>query len=118
MTAIVIAEQQDGEPTETGQALDGLTRVRFSGAVTAATASQVRARLRRIRQQGHTRVLVDLQAVTRIDAVGIAVLLEARRAFQAVAGVTLVLRANRVVCRALRATKTVAAYELAHGSGM
>src|SRR5690349_20249116 len=101
MSAVEIDQQQARQTSEAAPALDDRVRLRLAGAFTAANAAPVRTRLRRVLQKGHTRVLVDLQAVTRIDAVGIAILLEARRAFQAQAGGTLVLRANGIVCRAL-----------------
>jgi len=67
---------------------------------------------------GCARVLVDLQAVTGLDAAGIAVLLDARRMLLAQTGGTLVLRANGIVCRALKDTGTIVAFALSHGSGM
>jgi anti-sigma B factor antagonist len=115
MSVLAIEEHGDGQ---TPRARAGPVRVRLSGRLTAATAPQVRARLRRVIDQRHGRLVIDLQAVTGIDAVGIAVLLEAGRQLQPGGGGKLVLRANALVCRALRATKTIAAFELAPGSRM
>jgi len=98
--------------------LEGLTRLRLAGPLTAATAPQFRARVRNVVQRGHARVMVDLQAVTGLDAAGIAALLDARRALLAQAGGTLVLRTNAIVCRALKDSGTIAAFALSHGSGM
>jgi ABC-type transporter Mla MlaB component len=61
---------------------------------------------------------LDLQAVTVLDAAGVAALLDARRVLEAPTGGTLVLRANRLVCRALRETGTIAAFVLWTGPGM
>ncbi|HEY2995901.1 MAG TPA: hypothetical protein VGM22_24045 [Methylomirabilota bacterium] len=43
---------------------------------------------------------------------------DARRMLLAQAGGTLVLRANGIVCRALKGTGTMTAFALSHGSGM
>jgi hypothetical protein len=59
-----------------------------------------------------------LHAVTALDAAGIAALLEARRILETQPSGTLVLRANDVVCRALKDTGTLTAFALWNGSGM
>lgn len=118
MSAVAIEEREDREVTEASQALDGLIRLRLTGPLTAATAPQFRARVRDAVEHGHARVVVDLQAVTGLDAAGLAALLDARRLFHAQAGGTLVLRANAIVCRALKETGTIAAFALSNGSGM
>jgi anti-anti-sigma regulatory factor len=69
-------------------------------------------------QRGHARLVVDLEAVTGLDAAGIAALLDARRTLLPQAGGTLVLRVNALVCRALKDSGTIAAFALSHGSGM
>jgi len=56
--------------------------------------------------------------VTGVDAVGVAALLEARRLLEAHTGGTLVLRANPIVCRALKETGTLTAFALWTGPGM
>lgn len=117
MSAVATEERQDRQTSEGSQALDGLTRLRLAGPLTAATAPQFRARVRDTVDRGHARVVVDLQAVTGLDAAGIAALLDARRFLHAQAGGTLVLRANLIVCRALKETGTIAAFALSHGSG-
>ena len=78
----------------------------------------LRTRVREVTRDGHARLLIDLEAVTAIDAAGIAALLEARRVLEAQAGGTLVLRANPVVCRALKDTGTIAAFALWTGHRM
>jgi anti-anti-sigma factor len=118
MSAVAIEERENRQTAEAVQALEGLTRVRLAGPLTAATASALRARVRDAVEQGHTRVVVDLQAVTGLDAAGLAALLDARRTLHAQAGGTLVLRTNAIVCRALRETGTIAAFALSNGSGM
>jgi len=117
MNAVAMG-RQDRQTPQAGEALDGLARLRLSGLLTAATAPQLRALVRDAVERGHTRVVVDLQAVTGLDAAGIAALLEARRLLQAQTGGTLLLRANRTVCRALRTSRTIAAFALSTGTGM
>jgi len=117
MSAVAM-ENQDPRTSEAVEALEGLARLRLSGLLTAATAPQLRALVREAVQRGHARVVVDLQAVTGLDAAGIAALLDARRMLQAQAGGTLLLRVNGVVCRALRKTRTIAAFALSTGTGM
>jgi anti-sigma B factor antagonist len=97
---------------------EGLPRLRVAGALTAATAPALRARVRDAVGRGHARMVIDLQAVTALDAVGIAALLDARRVLEARTGGTLVLCANRVVCRALKETGTITAFALWTGRGM
>jgi anti-sigma B factor antagonist len=118
MSAVAIEERENRQTSETGPALEGLARLRLSGLLTAATAPQLRSRVRDAVDRGHAHVVVDLQAVTGLDAAGIAALLDARRMLHAQAGGTLVLRANGIVCRALKDTGTIAAFALSHGSGM
>lgn len=118
MSAVTMDERDDRRTPEAGQALEGLTRLRLSGPLTAATAPRLRALVRDSLEQGHARVVMDLHAVTGLDAAGVAALLDARRLLLARTGGTLVLRANRIVCRALRETGTIAAFALSNGSGM
>ena len=118
MGPVVIDRRLDQEGSQEAQALEGLARVRLAGPLTAATASTLRARMREALASGHARVVLDLQAVTGLDAAGLAALLDARRMLLAQAGGTLVLRANGIVCRALKVTGTIAAFALSHGSGM
>ena len=103
MSAIAIEERED--------------LIRLAGRLSAATAPQLRTQVREAVDHGHARVMVDLQAVTGLDAAGIAALLEARRTL-AEAGGTLVLRANAIVCRALKDSGTITAFALSNGSGM
>jgi anti-sigma B factor antagonist len=98
--------------------LAGAARVRLAGPLTAATAPGLRAQVRAAVGRGVARVVIDLQAVTGLDAAGIAALLEARRMLETQAGGTLVLRTNEVVCRALKDTGTIAAFALWNGPGM
>ena len=82
----------------------------MDGALTAATAPALRARVRDAAGHGRTRMELDLQAVTALD--GPPASLEAQT------GGTLVLRANDLVCRALRTTGTIASFALWTGPGM
>ena len=118
MSGVAIDQAMDRETSEAGQALEGLTRLRLAGPLTAGTAPKLRAQVQEAIDDGHPRVVVDLQAVTGLDAAGLAVLLDARRMLLAQTGGTLVLRANGIVCRALKDTGTITAFALSHGSGM
>ena len=118
MSAIAIEQSLDRKTSQAGQALEGLTRLRLAGPLTAATASRLREQVRDAIDHGDARIVLDLQAVTGLDAAGLAALLDARRMLFAQAGGTLVLRANGIVCRALKDTGTIAAFALSHGSGM
>src|SRR4051812_23594284 len=108
MRAVEVDERENPETSETAEALDGLAYLRLSGLLTAATAPRLRALVRDAVRRGHARLVVDLWAVTGLDAAGIAALLDARRMLQAQTGGALVLRANSVVRRALRTTRTIA----------
>jgi len=118
MSAAAIEEREDRTTSAASQALEGLTRLRLAGPLTAATAPTLRARVRQALASGHAGLVVDLQAVTALDAAGIAALLDARRSLRAQAGGTLVLRANAIVCRALKESGTIAAFALSSGTGM
>jgi anti-anti-sigma factor len=96
---------------------DGLARLDVTGPLTTATAPSLRARVRDAARHGQTRLFVDLEAVTALDASGIAALLDARRVLEAQTGGTLVLRANGVVCRALKETRTITAFALWNNPG-
>jgi len=97
---------------------NGLERLRLAGPLTAVTAPDLRARIREAVAGGRTRLMIDLQGVTALDASGIAALLEARRVLEAQPSGTLVLCANAVVCRALKDTGTITAFALSPGPGM
>jgi anti-anti-sigma factor len=115
MSSSAVAELQ----ARAHEAGDGFTRLRpLAGPLTAATAPALRAEVRAAIEQGRTALLVDLDAVTGVDAVGVAALLEARRLLEAHTGGTLVLRANPIVCRALKETGTLTAFALWTGPGM
>jgi anti-anti-sigma factor len=118
MKAIETAVGENEATPDAAQAPHGLARLRLAGPLTAVTAPALRTRVREVTRNGHARLLIDLEAVTAIDAAGIAALLEARRVLEAQAGGTLVLRANPVVCRALKDTGTIAAFALWTGHGM
>jgi anti-anti-sigma factor len=106
------------QPGPAGEIDAGVARLRPSGPLTAATAPGLRAEVQAAVNQGRTMMVLELDAVTGIDAVGVATLLEARRVVAAQPGGTLVLRPNSIVCRALRETGTIAAFALSTGRGM
>jgi ABC-type transporter Mla MlaB component len=118
MSAVQAEMQEDAGTSAAAQTTPGLERLRLAGPLTAVTAPALRARIRQGVAEGRTRIEIDLQAVTALDAAGIAALLEARRVLEAQPSGTLALRANDVVCRALRDTGTIAAFALWTGPGM
>jgi len=116
MSAGVMDERDRATPAAEGP--EGLPRLRLTGPLTAATAPLLRARVREAVAQGQARLLVDLESVTGLDAAGLAALLDAHRLLQARTGGTLVLRANPIVCRALKETGTIAVFALTNSPGM
>jgi anti-anti-sigma factor len=117
--AVAAVKHHDRATTNRGRAPAGVACLRLAGPLTAATAPAFRARVQQAADDyGDARFLIDLYGVTAVDAAGIAALLDARRVLEAQTGGTLVLRANAVVCRALRDTGTYAAFALWNGPGM
>ena len=96
---------------------DELVRARFGGELTAATAGRLRGLFRAAVERGDTKVILDLQAVTAMDACGVAALLYGQRALDAEGG-RLMLRANRIVAWALKESGTIPAFEIWNGAGM
>jgi ABC-type transporter Mla MlaB component len=103
---------------DAAQSPHGLARLRFAGPLTAVTAPALRSQVRTAVRDRQTRMLIDLYAVTALDAAGIAGLLEAPRVLEARPSGTLVLRANGLVCRALEDRGRIAAFALWTGRGM
>ena len=93
-----------------------LVRARFGGELTAATDGRLRDLFRQAVGRGDMNVILDLQAVTAMDACGVAALLYGQRALDAESG-RLVLRANRIVAWALKESGTVSAFEIWNGAG-
>src|SRR5262249_35285448 len=115
MSSSAVVERQ----ARTHEAGHGFTSLRpLAGPLTAATAPALRADVRAAIAQGRRALFLDLDAVTGVDAVVVAALLEARRLIEANTGGTLVLRANPIVCRALKETGTLTAFALWTGPGM
>ena len=92
-------------------------QLRLAGPLTAVTAPSFSSRVCEAVRDGQVHMVIDLRAVTALDAAGIAALLEARRVLEAQRRGTMVLRANAVVCRALKDTGTIAAFALWTGPG-
>jgi anti-sigma B factor antagonist len=119
MSTVESTMNERGATLGRAQALDGVACLRLAGPLTAVTAPSLRDRvLQAVKDYDQARLLIDLRAVTAVDAAGIAALLEARRVLEAQPGGTLVLRANPVVRRALKDTGTIAAFALWAGRGM
>ena len=118
MGVVEIGVHERDTPADAAQARDGLAGLRFTGPLVSATAPSLRAGVRTAVRDGQTRLLIDLEAVTALDAAGIAALLEARRVLEAQPSGTLVLRVNEVVGRALKDTGTFAAFAIWNGPGI
>src|SRR5687768_11007400 len=102
MTMMIAAAERNG------LAAEGLRSLRVAGPLTVATAPDLRRRLREETAAG-TGLVLDLEAVTGLDASGVAALLEAAR----VGDVT--VRVNPVVMLALKHTGTLTAFNLCNG---
>jgi anti-sigma B factor antagonist len=109
MTTIIAVAERDGLAPE------GLRSLRIAGPLTVATAPELRRRLRDETTGDDTRLMLDLQAVTGLDASGVAVLLEASRIVDARHGGHLTVRVNSVVMRALKDTGTLTAFKICNG---
>ena len=98
-----------------GLATEGARSLRIAGPLTAATAPGLRRLLREETASEDSRVVLDLEAVTGLDASGLAVLLEASRVRNARGGRRLAVRLNPVVTRALKNTGTLTAFNICIG---
>ena len=108
MTATVIVGKR------VGLALEGLS-LRVAGPLTVATAPDLRRRLREEARTDDVQMVLDLEAVTGMDASGVAALLDASRFIVARPGGSLTVRANPVVVRALKETGTLSAFNIWNG---
>jgi anti-anti-sigma factor len=109
MIATVVVEER------VGLAPEGLRSLRVAGPLTLATAPDLRRRLREEARADHTPLVLDLQAVTGLDASGVAALLDASRYIDARRGGRLKVRANPVVIRALKESGTLTAFNICNG---
>jgi len=96
------------------ETLETLGRLRLHGPLTAGTSRRVR-QLLGDHVDHQARLLVDLQAVTALDATGVAALLQAQRAVGRREHGLLVLRPNRIVSDALKHSRTISAFVLWNG---
>jgi anti-anti-sigma factor len=114
MLSTAVVERLDGH-TQPEAPMPGLTRLRLAGPITAATSASAREALRESARRSHYKLLVDLQDVTALDASGVAALLEGRRQIDAHAQGVMVLRANGLVIRALKKTRTLDVFNVCNG---
>src|SRR5687768_13376083 len=105
----------DSQPQVAEAPVKGLTHLRLAGLITAATSAGARQALRQSARRSDFRLLVDLQDVTALDASGVAALLEGRREIDGHAERVMLLRANRLVIRGLRQTRTLGVFDLCAG---
>src|SRR5688572_26607189 len=99
-----------GQPTVAGALLEGLKHMRLAGPITAATSAGARQALRESAHRSDFKLLVDLQDVTALDASGVAALLDGRREIDEHAEGVMLIRANGLVIRALRQTRTLGVF--------
>lgn len=97
-----------------GLATEGLS-LRVAGPLTVATAPDLRRRLREEARTDDVQMVLDLEAVTGMDASGVAALLDASRFIVGRPGGSVTVRANPVVVRALKETGTLAAFNICSG---
>jgi anti-anti-sigma factor len=114
LTNTAVVERPDGR-AQPEEATPGLTRLRLAGPITAGTSAAAREALRESARRSNFKLLVDLQDVTALDASGVAALVEGRRHIDAHAHGVMVLRANGLVIRALRTTRTLSLFNLCNG---
>jgi anti-anti-sigma factor len=105
----------DSQPQVAEAPVRRLTHMRLAGPITAATSAGAREALRESARRSDFKLLVDLQDVTALDASGVAALLEGRREIDGHAEGAMVLRANRLVIRALRQTRTLGVFDFCAG---
>jgi anti-anti-sigma factor len=104
----------DDMRTAAADGLSGPVRVRLSGPLTAATAGAARTRLRECADRGDRSVVVDLLGVSALDACGVAALLDGQRRLVAHGG-GMALRVNGIVSHALKASGTIAVFQVYSG---
>lgn len=98
-----------------GLAFGGLRRLRIAGPLTAATAPALRRRLRDEIGLDDVRLLLDLRAVTALDAAGLAALIDASRFIDAQPGGVVKVLANPLVIRAFKDSGTMMAFTIWNG---
>jgi anti-anti-sigma factor len=102
----------DRRPQAANALVKGLTHLRLAGPITAATSAEARETLRQSARRSDFKLLVDLEDVTALDASGVAALLDGRREIDGHAQGIMMLRANGLVIRALKQTRTLGAFDL------
>jgi anti-anti-sigma factor len=114
MHNIAVVERFNGQ-TQPAASIERLTRLRLAGPITAATSAGARQALRESAHRSDFNLLVDLQDVTALDASGVAALLDGRREIDGHAQGVMLIRANGLVIRALKQTRTVGAFDFCAG---
>ena len=105
---LAATEGRDGVP----QAKGGAIHLRLRGPLTASTAGRARQAIVARASGGERPVVVDLEAVTAVDASGIAALLEGQRALDAASSDRMFLRTSPMVTWALKRSATIGAFRL------
>jgi anti-anti-sigma factor len=105
---LAATDVRDGVPQAAGK----LVHLRLRGPLTASTAPRLRSVIDAQANEPQCRLLVDLEAVTAVDASGIALLLEAQRAIEATATGRVFVHANPLVTWALKRSGTITAFRL------
>jgi len=102
---LAATDRRDGVP----QAEAGPVQLRLRGPLTASTAGRARQAIAGCAIAGD-QLLVDLEAVTAVDASGIAALLEGQRTIEATAAGRMFLRTSPIVTSALKRSGTITAF--------
>ncbi len=108
MLDLAATEVRDGVPQAAGE----LVHLRLRGPLTVSTAPRLRDLICAHAGAVDRRLLVDLEAVTAVDAGGIAALLDGQRAIETAAAARMFVRANPMVTWALKRSGTIAAFRL------
>jgi anti-anti-sigma factor len=111
-TAAALPPIRDGVGGRSATERADLARIRVEGPLTVASAARLRRLIRGYATLGDVRLLVDLAAVSAVDACGIAALLDGLRVVRAHEGGELTLRVNETVRAALKRSGTVSQFTL------
>jgi anti-anti-sigma factor len=101
-------ETRSGVPQVDGE----VTHLRLRGPLTASTAPRLRRLLDAEASTPDHSLLIDLEGVSAVDVVGIAVLLGGQRALAERPAGGMLLRPNPTVTRALKQSGTIHAFQL------
>jgi anti-sigma B factor antagonist len=95
-----------------------VVELKLAGRLTAASAPALKASIGRCIARRPVRLVVDLSAVTALDATAIAALLDAQRIITSRGGEAMTLTVNPLVRRVLKESGTVSVFRIGDGPAM